>query len=190
MAIYINGIKVAGRGQSGKSPYQIAVEGGYTGTEADFNTQLVNIGEATKGFDELKSQVENAKDEVAAAVTQAQNDIATAKTDINNTVATAKTEIDEKVQDALAEIPDSENLATKNYVDNAIATIDLSNYYTKTQVDNAVSAATASIVTDIWYYGASAPSNTKLLWIDSNSSTGGLKYYNGSSWAHVPVAWS
>lgn len=208
MAIYINGIKVAGRGQSGKSPYQIAVEGGYTGTEADFNTQLVNIGEATKGFDELKSQVESAKDEVAAAVAQAQNDIATAKidinnavieaqktvssakTDINNTVASAKTEIDEKVQDALAEIPDSENLATKNYVDNAIATIDLSNYYTKTQVDNAISAATASIVTDIWYYGASAPSNTKLLWIDSNSSTGGLKYYNGSSWAHVPVAWS
>lgn len=190
MAIYINGIKVAGRGQSGKSPYQIAVEGGYTGSEADFNAQLVNIGEATKGFNELKSQVENAKDEVAAAVAQAQNDIDAAKTDINNAVSdaqetvlnaktdinhavsNAKIEIDEKVEDALAQIPDSENLATKSYVNDAIST------------------ATASIVTDIWYYGASAPSNTKLLWIDSDTSTGGLKYHNGTSWVHVPVAWS
>lgn len=53
MAIYVNGIKVAGRGISGKSPYQIAKDGGYTGTEAEFNDQLVAIGEATKGFNEL-----------------------------------------------------------------------------------------------------------------------------------------
>lgn len=208
MAIYINGVKVAGLGKSGKSPYQIAIEGGYTGTEADFNAQLVNIGEASKGFDELKSQVENAKNEVANAVSQAQSDIAdakseidsavsdaqtavdtakadintaiteakneieTVKTDINTTVANAKTEIDAKVEEALATIPDSENLATKSYVNNAIAD------------------ATAAIVTDIWYYGATAPENTKLLWIDSDTTTGGLKYYSGSAWVHVPVAWS
>ena len=53
-----------------------------------------------------------------------------------------------------------------------------------------VDTKTASIVTDIFYYGASAPSNTKLLWIDSNTATGGLKYHNGSDWVHVPVAWS
>ena len=57
----------------------------------------------------------------------------------------------------------------------------------------------ASIVTDVWYYGSTAPDNgktgsartkaRKLLWIDSNTSTGGLKYFNGSSWVHVPVAW-
>jgi hypothetical protein len=38
MAIYVNGKKVAGRGLSGLSPYQIAVNEGYTGTENDFNT--------------------------------------------------------------------------------------------------------------------------------------------------------
>lgn len=39
-------------------------------------------------------------------------------------------------------------------------------------------------------YGASAPSNTSLLWIDTNATTGGLKYYNGSAWVHVPVAYT
>lgn len=58
MAIYINGVKVAGRGISGKSPFQIAVNEGYTGTEAEFNTQLAAIGEAVAGFDELSRQVD------------------------------------------------------------------------------------------------------------------------------------
>jgi hypothetical protein len=53
VAIYINGVKVAGRGISGKSPFQIAVNEGYTGTEAQFNAQLAAIGEAVAGFDEL-----------------------------------------------------------------------------------------------------------------------------------------
>lgn len=53
MAVYVNGKKVAGRGISGKSPYQIAVLEGYTGTEQDFNTQLSAIGDAVAGFNEL-----------------------------------------------------------------------------------------------------------------------------------------
>ena len=53
MAIYINGVKVAGRGISGKSPYQTAVNEGSTGTEAEFNRSLKNIGDAAAGFDEL-----------------------------------------------------------------------------------------------------------------------------------------
>ena len=36
---------------------------------------------------------------------------------------------------------------------------------------------------------ASAPSNTKTLWIDTTAGTGGLKYYNGSAWVNVPVAY-
>jgi hypothetical protein len=32
------------------------------------------------------------------------------------------------------------------------------------------------------------PDSTNVLWIDKNSITGGLKYYNGSAWVHVPVA--
>ena len=42
----------------------------------------------------------------------------------------------------------------------------------------------------VYHAGTSAPSNTNLLWIDTNATTGGLKYYNGSSWVHVPVAYS
>lgn len=38
--------------------------------------------------------------------------------------------------------------------------------------------------------GTSAPSNKNLLWIDTTATTGGLKYYNGSSWVHVPVAYT
>jgi hypothetical protein len=37
MAVYINGVRVAGRGKNGKSPYEVALENGYSGTEADFN---------------------------------------------------------------------------------------------------------------------------------------------------------
>lgn len=33
-----------------------------------------------------------------------------------------------------------------------------------------------------------SPSNTNILWIDTTATTGGLKYYNGSAWVHVPVA--
>lgn len=45
-------------------------------------------------------------------------------------------------------------------------------------------------VTDIFVVSATAPDNTKLLWIDTNSNTGGLKYYNGSIWVTVPVSYS
>ena len=77
-----------------------------------------------------------------------------------------KTEIEQTINNFNTNI---ENMATKEYVDNA----------------------TAQIVTDIFYYGPEAPENTKLLWIDSNEG-GVLKYYNttDNNWVHVPVAWS
>lgn len=93
------------------------------------------------------------------------------------------------------------NMATTTYVDQAIANhqVNLTGYATESWVTTQINNATASIVTDVWYYGPTAPDNgktgsaqtkaRKLLWIDSNTSTGGLKYFNGSSWVHVPVAW-
>lgn len=42
MGIYINGKKVAGAGVAGTSAYEAAVDGGYTGTESEFNTLLAN----------------------------------------------------------------------------------------------------------------------------------------------------
>lgn len=38
--------------------------------------------------------------------------------------------------------------------------------------------------------GTSTPSDTKKLWIDTTANTGGLKYWNGSAWATVPVAYT
>lgn len=44
MALYVNGKKVAGIGLPGKSAYQYAVDGGYTGTEEEFQEVLSNAG--------------------------------------------------------------------------------------------------------------------------------------------------
>lgn len=37
---------------------------------------------------------------------------------------------------------------------------------------------------------ASAPADRTKLWIDTTANTGGLKYWNGSAWVHVPVAYT
>lgn len=50
MAITINGKKVAGVGAPGKSAYQAAVDGGYTGTESEFNTLLANATTKPKSY--------------------------------------------------------------------------------------------------------------------------------------------
>ena len=63
--------------------------------------------------------------------------------------------------------------------------------------NNLQIANTAFVMTAIsnaksspFYVGSSAPSDTSILWIDTNTTTGGLKYYNESSWVHVPVAYT
>lgn len=74
--------------------------------------------------------------------------------------------------------------------------------YNKTTVDSALSStstnpvqnkviynALQSVQTAVFSAGTTAPSNTKLLWIDTTATTGGLKYYNGSAWVYVPVAY-
>lgn len=38
--------------------------------------------------------------------------------------------------------------------------------------------------------GPTPPENTDMLWIDTTAGTGGLKYWNGSAWVHVPVAYT
>ena len=43
---------------------------------------------------------------------------------------------------------------------------------------------------DIFAAGESPPEDTKLLWIDTDPSGGGLKYHNGARWVHVPVAYT
>ena len=45
---------------------------------------------------------------------------------------------------------------------------------------------------NILYIGSSAPnaSDGYLLWIHTGSNEGGLKYWDGNNWVHVPVAYS
>lgn len=42
----------------------------------------------------------------------------------------------------------------------------------------------------IYSVGTSEPTDKLLLWIDTTENTGGLKYYNGSAWVHVPVSYT
>lgn len=48
MAIVVNGKKVAGVGLPGKSAYQAAVDGGFTGNEQEFNESLAKRNIATR----------------------------------------------------------------------------------------------------------------------------------------------
>lgn len=98
MAITVNGKKVAGVGPAGLSPYQVAVQGGYTGTEAEFNQALAHMGESSAAdvsfapgdtgmsadnvqdaVTELFTDVSDGKTAVAAAITD--KGVATAATD-------------------------------------------------------------------------------------------------------------
>lgn len=68
MAIYVNGTKVAGNGlpgqdgANGKSAYQAAIDGGYSGTEQEFNQALGNLNQ-------LFTSVSDGKSVIAAAIT-------------------------------------------------------------------------------------------------------------------------
>lgn len=42
--------------------------------------------------------------------------------------------------------------------------------------------------TTSYHVGSTAPSNTKLLWVDTGNG-GVLKYYNGSSWIATKAVW-
>ena len=44
-------------GVDGKSPYQVAVENGWTGTEADFNAALSNVGDIGALLDTINGEV-------------------------------------------------------------------------------------------------------------------------------------
>lgn len=44
-------------GENGKSPYQVAVENGWTGTEDDFNAALANVGDIGALLDTINGEV-------------------------------------------------------------------------------------------------------------------------------------
>ncbi len=57
MAIVVNGKRVAGVGLPGKSAYQAAVDGGFTGSEQEFNQSLASIGDINTALDAINGEV-------------------------------------------------------------------------------------------------------------------------------------
>ena len=55
---------------------------------------------------------------------------------------------------------------------------------TKQYVDNAM----ASVISQAFHAGSTAPSDTKLLWIDTGNGSI-MKYHNGSAWTIVGSTW-
>ena len=139
--------------------------------------------------------------EAIDAINEINAAVAAAKEEIDDKVQTAFTQIDAKIDEIEAfvnELPDdTTKLMAKNTnntmeagykitMDSGYTPSDNYDVTTKIYVDSAI----ASLVTDIYQTGSTAPSNTKLLWIDTGTTDPGLKYYNGSSWVTVPVRWS
>ena len=60
---------------------------------------------------------------------------------------------------------------------------------TKGYVDEAGRTAAAQFSSDVFHAGTTAPSNTKLLWVDTGNSKI-LKYYNGASWVGIKTTWA
>lgn len=97
--------------------------------------------------------------------------------------------------------PNSDNAASGKAVSEAIASafedvdneidskiqIAMENVYTKEQIDQKIASGGGGSTGGGFIVSDSAPSNTNVLWIDTNS---GLKYYNGTAWVLVPVLYS
>ena len=68
--------------------------------------------------------------------------------------------------------------------DNTTAFTPTASYHpaTKKYVDERAGGG----ISKVFHVGTTAPDNTNLLWIDTAN---GLKYYNGSAWVTVPVAY-
>lgn len=115
MSILVNGKKIAGYGLPGKSAYKSAVDGGYTGTEEEFNLMLsdyasggvakvihaskhasggsdpispsdIGAATATHTHEDLKSQINSASNDASKAL----SDVSEAKNTASNALSQAQ----------------------------------------------------------------------------------------------------
>ena len=92
-------------------------------------------------------------------------------------------------QTLVDQVQNAEGTLLSNLVlmkDNTTAFTPTADYHpaTKKYVDEH--AGGGGGISQVFYVGTTAPDNTNLLWIDTAN---GLKYYNGSAWVTVPVAY-
>lgn len=156
--------------------------------------QSIDFGqEAIDAINKINKAVEEAKEEIDAKVTAAANSINTTAAEAEARINTLKQELPENWDDYIV-AGSSITVDSGGYIamDNNYSPTNNNYVTTKKYVDEAISTATSNIVTDVFHRGTSAPSNTKLLWIDTNSGNGNglMKYYNGSSWVAISAIWS
>lgn len=72
----------------------------------------------------------------------------------------------------------------KAYIDRQITMATVS----YTEQINALQTAIANF--KILVVDSNSPTDTNKLWLDTNPTYGGLKYYNGNAWVHIPVAYT
>lgn len=120
MSISVNGKKIAGVGKPGKSAYQAAVDGGFSGTEEEFNTLLASMSAEPPDASEVgftsgttgmsADNVQDAIEELFTSVSDGKSAIAAAVTDMG--VQTAATDSYETMAENIKEIETGVQLPT------------------------------------------------------------------------------
>lgn len=195
---------------------------GWTSEANDYLTVMGIEGVAAINIDEKVAQLQEAVDnaeitinnKVSSAIKQIDDKLATVPDDVTQAVYKNKSNImtaDGRITMDSSYAPTADmELATKKYVDNATpAQFSTSKAGVVPKSDGSTTkylradgtwatidkTPVIGTTTDYAIYiGTTSPASgtTPLLWIDTTSSTGHLKYRESttSAWTHVPVAWS
>lgn len=195
---------------------------GWTSEADDYLTVMGIEGAAAINVDEKVAQIQEAVDnaeitinnKVADAIKSIDDKLATVPDDVTQAVYKNKSNVmtaDGRITMDSTYVPTADmEVATKKYVDNATpAQFSTNKAGVVPKSDGSTTkylradGAWATIdktpvigtTTDYAIYiGSTSPASgtTPLLWIDTTSSTGHLKYRKSttSAWTHVPVAWS
>lgn len=160
MGIWVNGKKVAGVGKPGKSAYQAAADGGYTGTEADFNSSLAKIDDIFSYVPDVSDQISehNADDsahhdiraelagkEQAGAAANVQSNLDTHTADKHNPHATTAEQVGADPEGSAAQAL----VDAKSYTDQKISEIPAPDVSGQIAAHNASGEAHQDIRTEL-----------------------------------------
>ena len=150
-------------------------EAGITAASIDFTgNSYVNATNVQSAIDILSTRVSSAHN----GLTQLSSTVGNHTTNINN--------LDNTVASHTSSINSMNTTVNSHTTTINSHTTSINNL--QTQINN--------LVTDVWAIGSTPPDNGKLLWIDTNATTGGLKYLptgstnTATNWKHIPVAWT
>lgn len=158
-----------------------------TAVDAVNSTKTSSLSAITAAQSTATSAVSSAQSTAVNAVNSAKstavNEIAALKAEIESLKATIESNAANYMKTNAANTLTSAGKITMN---SAYTPSDNYDVVTKTYVDTKL----AGFTTDVFHVGTSAPSNTKLLWIDTSTGNGVLTYYNGSAWKRTSSVWA